>query len=92
MRLGILDTIGLATTVVFALPVANYGVIRAFEGETALGIAMVGVAIAMVVLPQYFLDPERILRGLLAGLLPRRLRSASEEDTKTGDAAEPIEE
>ncbi|WP_280535433.1 hypothetical protein [Halopenitus sp. POP-27] len=80
MRLGLLDTIGLATTLIFAIPVANYGVMRALDGEMVVGVAMVGIAVAMVVLPQYFLDPERILRGLLAGLLPSRLRAAGSDD------------
>lgn len=92
MRFGILDTIGLATTLVFALPVANYGVMRALDGETALGAAMVVVAVAMVVLPQYFLDPERILRGLVAGLLPRRLRSATAGEEAERGAEKRLEE
>ncbi|SEH59136.1 hypothetical protein SAMN05192561_11028 [Halopenitus malekzadehii] len=82
MRLGLLDTIGLATTLIFAIPVANYGVVRVLDGETTLGVAMVVIAVAMVVLPQYFLDPERILRGLLAGLLPSRLRAAGSDDAE----------
>ena len=74
MKLGLFDMIGLATTLVFALPLANYAVIQLFAGETALGVGLLVVAIAMVVLPQYFLDPGRLVRGLVRGLLPRRLR------------------
>ncbi|EMA65229.1 hypothetical protein C461_14073 [Halorubrum aidingense JCM 13560] len=74
MRLGLLDMIGLAASLVFALPLANYAVIRLAAGELALGVGLLVVAVAMVVLPQYFLDPGRILRGLLSGLLPRQLR------------------
>jgi hypothetical protein len=92
MRFGILDTIELATTLIFAIPVANYGVMRALDGETAVGVAMVGVAVAMVVLPQYFLDPERILRGLARGLLPSRLRNAAgETEDPTDDATDSSE-
>ncbi|WP_096390389.1 DUF7533 family protein [Halopenitus persicus] len=92
MRLGILDTIGLATTLIFAIPVANYGVMRALDGETAVGVAMVGVAVAMVVLPQYFLDPERILRGLVGGLLPSRLQNAgADAEDPTDGAADPAD-
>ncbi|SDX90396.1 DUF7533 family protein [Halopenitus persicus] len=87
MRFGILDTIELATTLIFAIPVANYGVMRALDGETAVGVAMVGVAVAMVVLPQYFLDPERILRGLVGGLLPSRLRNAGDEAEEPAEGA-----
>ncbi|WP_200530203.1 hypothetical protein [Halorubrum sp. LN27] len=74
MRLGLTDMIGLAASLIFAIPLANYAVIRLFAGEVALGVGLLVVAAAMVVLPQYFLDPGRIVRGLLAGLLPRQLR------------------
>ncbi|MEZ3163514.1 hypothetical protein ABNG03_06955 [Halorubrum sp. RMP-47] len=75
MRLGVLDMIGLAASLVFALPLANYAVVRLFAGEVALGAGLLVVAAAMVVLPQYFLDPARVLRRLISGLLPRQLRS-----------------
>jgi hypothetical protein len=90
MRLGVLDMIGLAASLAFALPLANYAVVRLFAGEVALGGGLLVVAVAMVVLPQYFLDPTQILRRLVSGLLPRQLRSedapaATESD---GDSAE----
>ncbi|SNR49102.1 hypothetical protein SAMN06264855_109112 [Halorubrum vacuolatum] len=87
MKLGLFDLIGLAATLVFAIPLANYAVIQLLAGETALGAGLLVVAVAMVVLPQYFLDPGRILRGLLRGLLPRRLRggaTGSETDETAG--------
>jgi hypothetical protein len=104
MRLGLTDMIGLAASLIFALPLANYAVIRLFAGEIALGVGLLVVAAAMVVLPQYFLDPGRILRKLLAGLLPRQLRGladldAAETGSGNADSAEagsteesPIEE
>ncbi|MWV63430.1 hypothetical protein GRS48_01100 [Halorubrum sp. JWXQ-INN 858] len=96
MKLGLFDMIGLATTLVFALPLANYAVIRLLAGETALGIGLLVVAAAMVILPQYFLDPGRLLRGLARGLLPKRLRGGEgRADTDAaGDAgdSEPTEE
>ncbi|MFC7324724.1 hypothetical protein ACFQMF_09040 [Halorubrum rutilum] len=85
MNLGLTDMIGLAASLVFALPLANYAVIRLFAGEVALGAGLLVVAVAMVVLPQYFLDPGRILRGLISGLLPRQLRG---EDAAEADATD----
>jgi len=87
MRLGVTDMVGLAASLVFALPLANYALVRLFDGEMALGAALLAVAAAMVVLPQYFLDPGRILRGLAAGLLPRRLRDGRtrESESRSGD-------
>jgi len=79
MQLGIVDLIGLATTLVFAIPVANFGVTQLLAGKTVVGIALVGVAVAMVVLPQYFLDPKRVVLRLVRGLLPSRLREQPAE-------------
>ncbi|QWC19330.1 hypothetical protein [Halorubrum sp. 2020YC2] len=96
MRLGLLDMIGLAASLVFALPLANYALVRLFAGEVALGVGLLVVAAAMVVLPQYFLDPARIARKFLSGLLPRQLRggstdadeSAASVDGNSGTASE----
>jgi hypothetical protein len=86
MQLGVFDLIGLVTTLAFAIPVANFGVLRLLAGEPVTGAALIGVAVAMVVLPQYLLDPKRILGRLLSGLLPARLRS------EPPSAEEPAEE
>ena len=80
MQLGILDLLGLATTLVFAIPVANFGVTKLLAGEAVVGAALLGVGVAMVVLPHYFLDPKRILLGLLRGLVPARLRGTAENN------------
>ena len=80
MQLGIVDLIGLATTLVFAIPVANFGVTQLLAGKPVVGVALLGVAVAMVVLPQYFLDPKRVLGRLLRGLLPARLRAPSNDE------------
>jgi hypothetical protein len=85
MDLGLVDMIGLAASLVFALPLANYAVLRLFDGETALGAGLIVVAVAMVVLPQYFLDPGRVLRGFVRGLLPRRFRDDESSRGNPGD-------
>ncbi|ERH06912.1 MAG: hypothetical protein J07HN4v3_02538 [Halonotius sp. J07HN4] len=79
MQLGIVDLLGLATTLVFAIPVANFGVTQLLAGKTVVGVALVGVAVAMVVLPQYFLDPKRVVLRVVRELLPARLREQPAE-------------
>jgi len=83
MRLGIIDMIGLATTLIFAYPVANFGVTKLLAGETAMGVALIGVAVAMVAVPHYFMDPRTILTNLFKGLLPARFRNESSTATET---------
>ena len=60
MRLGLLATIQLAATVVFAAPVGIFGLTRLTEGDVLLGGGLVAVAIAMVALPQYLTTPGEI--------------------------------
>ena len=88
MRLGILDTIGLAMTVIFAFPVANFGVTRLLAGEPVIGIALIGVAVAMVAVPHYFTDPRTVLGRLFGGLLPSRLRDDSPTPTEGDEPSE----
>ena len=88
MGFGILDMIGLAATLVFAIPVANFGIDRLLAGETAMGLALVGVAVAMVLLPQYFMDPKTILRRLLRGLLPGRFRTETPDEVPADERAD----
>ncbi|GAB6862146.1 hypothetical protein ACFR97_05825 [Haloplanus litoreus] len=57
MRLGILDTLGLAATLIFAIPVGLYGVESALAGRPALGVGLVVVAVLMVVLPRRLTTP-----------------------------------
>ncbi len=74
MGLGIFDLISLLGSLIFAIPVANFGINRLLAGDTPMGLALVAVAVAMVLLPHYFLDPRTIAQKLLAGLLPARFR------------------
>jgi hypothetical protein len=66
MRLGILDMLALAATLVFAIPVGVFGLNKFLAGETTLGAALVVVAALMVVLPQLLTTPADI-PGKLAG-------------------------
>ncbi|ESS12094.1 MAG: hypothetical protein A07HR60_01033 [uncultured archaeon A07HR60] len=67
--------IGLVGTLIFAIPVANFGVWRLLDGQVSYGVALIGIAVAMVAVPQYVLDPGRMLGRLISGLLPSLGRS-----------------
>lgn len=84
MRLGIFDMLTLAASLIFAIPVGNFGLSQLLAGETAMGVGMIVVAIAMVVVPQYVLDPRTIAKRLFVGLLPERLQRG--ESTDEADA------
>lgn len=71
MRLGILETIGLAASLIFAIPVGLYGVETLLSGNRALGAGLLIVAVLMVVLPRRLTTPadlpgavvERVVGG-----------------------------
>lgn len=88
MRLGILDMIGLVATLIFAIPVANFGVTTLLAGKTAMGVALIVVAVAMVVIPQYFMDPRTIVKTVVANVLPRRVRGGDDSSTEQPDRPE----
>ncbi|MFC6787346.1 hypothetical protein ACFQFH_16175 [Halobaculum halobium] len=60
MALGILEQVGLAATLIFALPVAVYGVQSILGGRTMVGAFALTVAVLMVVLPRRLTSPDDI--------------------------------
>ncbi|MFC6725671.1 hypothetical protein ACFQE1_15105, partial [Halobium palmae] len=63
MGLGILDTVALAGSLVFAIPLGIYGVDALLGGRTALGAFCLVVAAAMVALPHYLKTPSDLVTG-----------------------------
>ncbi|WP_122090660.1 DUF7533 family protein [Halalkalicoccus subterraneus] len=78
-NLGILDMIGLAGSLVFALPVGVFGLNRLLDGQTILGGGLVVVAVAMVWLPQTLTTPMD-LPGDIAGAAVGTVAKTPEED------------
>jgi hypothetical protein len=60
MRLGILETVGLAGSLVFAVPVGLFGVESLLAGRTTLGAGLLVVAVLMVVLPRRLTTPSDV--------------------------------
>ena len=60
MRFGLLATIQLAATVVFAAPVGIFGLTRLTEGDVLLGGGLVAVAVTMDARPQDRTTPGEI--------------------------------
>mgnify|MGYP006914316959 FL=1 len=79
MRLGLLATIQLAATVVFAAPVGIFGLTRLTEGDLLLGGGLLAVAIAMVALPQYLTTPGEIPLKILERLVGRAVVTPDDE-------------
>ena len=63
-RPGILGTIGLAGTLIFAIPVVLIGIEMLLSGDTMLGAFFLGLAALMVGMQQYLTTPEDVPAGL----------------------------
>ncbi|UIP00524.1 hypothetical protein Hbl1158_03955 [Halobaculum sp. CBA1158] len=60
MSLGILEQIGLGATLIFAIPVAVYGVQSILAGDELAGAAFLVVAALMVLLPRRLTTPDDV--------------------------------
>ena len=65
MSLGIIQMVSLATTLVFALPVAIFGIRQALSGSVFLGTTLTVVAALMIIIPQRVVTPGDIPTTLL---------------------------
>ncbi|WP_433625796.1 DUF7533 family protein [Halomicrococcus sp. NG-SE-24] len=79
MDLGILDTVSLAATLVFALPVALLGVERLLAGQTLVGGGFLAVGVLMVVLQEWLTTPTDVPAEAAQRVVGRVAESDDEE-------------
>lgn len=83
MGLGITGTIQLAATLVFAIPVAVFGLDQVAAGNTALGGVMVVVAALMVALPHYLTTPGDVPAAVAERVIGKAVKVPDEDDDRT---------
>jgi hypothetical protein len=74
MARGVLDTIGLAATLVFAIPIAVAGADFLRRGELLAGGGLLAVAALMVLIKQYVTTPGDLpaeVAGTIAGTVAK---------------------
>ncbi|SFS13190.1 hypothetical protein SAMN05216559_4218 [Halomicrobium zhouii] len=76
---GILDTIGLAGTVLFAAPVALYGADLLLGGDGTQGLIFLGIAALMVVVPRYLRTPKDVATDAVSGTAGRLVETEDED-------------
>jgi hypothetical protein len=80
MRLGILETVGLAASLVFAIPVGLYGIEAFLSGNRALGAGLVVVAALMVVLPRRLTTPADLPGAVLERVVGTAVKEPEADD------------
>jgi hypothetical protein len=77
---GILDTLQLAATLVFALPVGLLGVQFLLDGDTLLGGGFLGVAVLMVALEEYLTTPTDVPGAVAEKTLGKVVKTPEDEE------------
>ena len=83
MAPGILGTIQLAATLVFAIPVALFGIDSLLRGDTLLGAIFLGLAVLMVAIQEYLTTPMDVPASLAERVTGRVVRTEEEEKVET---------
>ena len=60
MTMGIIDTVSLAATLVFAIPIALFGIDRIVAGQLVFGGVFIVIAAGMVLLREKLMTPSDI--------------------------------
>ena len=77
---GILGTLQLAATLVFALPVGLLGVQFLMDGKTLLGGGFLGVAVLMVVLEEYLTTPTDVPGAVAEKTLGKVVKTPDDDE------------
>jgi hypothetical protein len=82
MARGILDTIGLAGSVLFAAPVALYGADLLVRGQTVMGTVFLAIATLMILVPRYVRTPKDVAADAVTGTTERLVESEDGEESQ----------
>ncbi|MFC4358204.1 hypothetical protein ACFO0N_09615 [Halobium salinum] len=84
MGLGIIDTLGVAGSLVFAIPLGIYGIDALLSGRTFLGGFCLAVAVAMVALPHYLTTPTDLVGGAAKRVTGKAVKAPEEDGGGNG--------
>lgn len=82
-RLGIFEMVGLAATLVFAIPVALFGIERLLGGDTVVGVGLLVVAALMILLPRRLTTPQDIPGEIAERVVGSAVKTDDEDSRET---------
>lgn len=80
MSLGITESITLAASLVFAIPLGIFGINTLLGGDTFLGVVVIVVAVLMVVLPRRLTTPADIPATLAEKAVGKAVKMPDDEE------------
>lgn len=81
--MGLMDMVGLAASLIFAIPVGIFGLNQLVDGQYLLGGGLVAVAVLMVVLPQRLTTPMDIPQKIAGNAVDKAVKTPDEDDDST---------
>jgi hypothetical protein len=82
MAMGIAESIQLAASLVFAIPLGIFGLTTLMDGNTFLGGILVGVAVLMVVLPRRLTTPADVPAKVAEKAVGKAVKAPDEDDDR----------
>lgn len=76
---GIMGTIQLAATLVFALPIGLFGVQMLLDGKAIMGAGFVTIGVLMVVLEEYLTTPTDIPSSIAEKAVGKAVKTPEED-------------
>jgi inner membrane protein involved in colicin E2 resistance len=80
MSRGITGLLGLASSVVFAIPVAFFGLLRVIDGDLLVGAGFVALAAVMVVGMELYTSPTDVAGGLVSRVVGTVAKDPEDEE------------
>jgi inner membrane protein involved in colicin E2 resistance len=80
MSRGVIDLLGLAGSVVFAIPVAFFGLLRMLDGDLLVGTGFVVFAAVMVVGMEIYTSPTDVAGNVLSSAVGKIAKRPDDEE------------
>ncbi|MEF8776753.1 MAG: hypothetical protein V5A43_09670 [Haloarculaceae archaeon] len=80
MGRGIFDLIGLLGVLIFALPVALFGLQRLVAGEPLMGVVTIGIAVGMVAVEEYLTSPRDIPTEVASAAVGKAVETPDDDE------------
>jgi len=77
---GIIATVQFAATVLFAIPVGAFGILKLGEGSPLLGVVFLALAVGMVAFEELVTTPSDLPAALAQRVTGRVVKSPDDED------------
>jgi hypothetical protein len=82
MAMGITESIQLAASLVFAIPLGVFGITRLLEGDAFLGGVVTVIAVLMVVLPRMLTTPADVPTAVAEKAVGKAVKEPDETDDR----------